>query len=197
MPAVASEGVAENVEQVLCLDPHYRYALRYDAFVDQVQIDGQPLRDEDLTRIRLELARAYELRVSLQIVSEVVRYVARERLPHVHPVREYLEGVRWDGVERLEQWLVTYAGVETRRSCGLLGAGSQSAPWRGSCSQVQARHGADPAGRAGRGQVDAFPCARRRLLRDDALDLRNKDSVLSIKEPGYTTCGARQHEEPR
>ncbi len=29
-----------------------------------------------------------------------------------HPVREYLEGLTWDGIERLNDWLVLYAGAE-------------------------------------------------------------------------------------
>ena len=172
----------ENVEQVLCMDPHYRYALRYDAFVDQVQIDGQPLRDEDLTRIRLELARAYELRVSLQIVSEVVRYVARERLPHVHPVREYLEGVRWDGVERLEQWLVTYAGVEDAPIVRAIGrrfaVGAVARIMQPGCKldTVLILQGAQGAGKS-----TLFRVLGGDYFRDDALDLRQKDAVLSIK----------------
>lgn len=30
---------------------------------------------------------------------------------HIHPVREYLNGIEWDGIERLDRWLIDYAGA--------------------------------------------------------------------------------------
>ena len=44
------------------------------------------------------------------MVSRSVGAVAREI--RVHPVRDYLTSLRWDGVPRLEQWVITYLGAE-------------------------------------------------------------------------------------
>lgn len=48
--------------------------------------------------------------VSVDVVGKAVQAVAEQR--PFHPVREYLEGLQWDGVERIEHWLVDHAQVE-------------------------------------------------------------------------------------
>lgn len=42
-------------------------------------------------------------------VAEAVIAVAREN--SYHPVREYLDGLKWDGKSRLDSWLTVYCGV--------------------------------------------------------------------------------------
>ena len=45
----------------------------------------------------------------LRVAQAIQLAVLRRR---VHPVRDYLKGLAWDGVPRLERWLTTYLGVE-------------------------------------------------------------------------------------
>lgn len=47
--------------------------------------------------------------VPASIAGQAVETVARDRL--FHPVREYLDGLVWDGLPRLDTWLVTYLGA--------------------------------------------------------------------------------------
>jgi putative DNA primase/helicase len=47
---------------------------------------------------------------SRSAISECVAVVAKERT--VHPVREYLKGLEWDGVHRLDTWLLKYMGAQ-------------------------------------------------------------------------------------
>ena len=43
-------------------------------------------------------------------VGRAIQTVAREKL--VHPVRDYLNALKWDGTPRLDMWLTRYLGVE-------------------------------------------------------------------------------------
>lgn len=47
--------------------------------------------------------------VPASIAGQAVEAVARDRL--CHPVREYLDAIRWDGMKRIDAWLSTYLGA--------------------------------------------------------------------------------------
>jgi len=66
--------------------------------------------DDDIARLQEWLQRMGLPRVGREIVGQAVEVFARER--RYHPVRDWLEGLRWDGVRRLDRWLFTYFGAE-------------------------------------------------------------------------------------
>jgi Virulence-associated protein E len=89
--------------------------LRYDRFADRMLINGLPdfgpvLEDAALDRLWLILDRRFRLRPTKDLLRTVVSDVAR--LNGFHPVRDYLDGLRWDGVKRIDRWLVDYGGAE-------------------------------------------------------------------------------------
>jgi predicted P-loop ATPase len=47
--------------------------------------------------------------VNSRVAGEAAVTVAKENL--FHPIRDYLEGLVWDGIERIPTWLTTYLGV--------------------------------------------------------------------------------------
>ena len=80
----------------------------------------RPWTDGDDVRAAEWLQRR-ELNVTPMIVSRSVGAVAREIT--VHPVRDYLGALTWDGVPRIETWACRYLGAEDtafNRSVGAL-----------------------------------------------------------------------------
>lgn len=81
-------------------------------------ITGQPmaqdgpreLTDSDYTAVSAALARSHGLNFSTQQVSAAIEATAQENA--YHPIREYLNGLKWDGVPRLEHWLHNFLGAE-------------------------------------------------------------------------------------
>lgn len=73
--------------------------------------DGpRELTDSDYTAVSSALARSHGLSFSVQQVSAAIEATAQENA--YHPIREYLTGLKWDGVQRLEHWLHDFLGAD-------------------------------------------------------------------------------------
>ena len=70
----------------------------------------RPLIDADVVAIQEYLQWAGLRRIGRDTIHQAVDKRAREC--SFHPVKEYLNGLQWDGVLRLETWLSTYLGAE-------------------------------------------------------------------------------------
>lgn len=98
--------------------------LGYDEFAGRVVLLHPPpwvkqsdawtprgINDVDISRL-IEWLEGFHLTPKFSNVAPVIERVAR--VQSFHPVRDYLDGLpAWDGVPRLNEWLETYAGVES------------------------------------------------------------------------------------
>ncbi len=105
----------QNVVTVLEDDPRWRNRIRLNAFDLSPYLtlpDRAPERmtDEAETGLALWLARVYGFEPPTARVGEAVRYIAGRHA--YHPVREYLDGLTWDGVERCADLLPLGFGAE-------------------------------------------------------------------------------------
>lgn len=81
---------------------------------------GPALDDATLTRLWLTLDKRFDLRVPKAVLRDVLADTAR--LNGFHPVKDYLESVRWDAKPRLDTWLIDYAGAEDSAYTRAVGA---------------------------------------------------------------------------
>jgi predicted P-loop ATPase len=84
--------------------------LRHDTFSNRLLIDGEILDDAAAIALWFDIELRYGFRSSKELFIDVVEDLARTNA--FHPVRDYLDSLVWDGVERASSWLSTYAGVE-------------------------------------------------------------------------------------
>ncbi|MCB1379848.1 MAG: toprim domain-containing protein [Alphaproteobacteria bacterium] len=109
-----------NVLTALEQDEAFAGALVFDEFRQEVMANHRLPWDEptatvprawqDGDDVRLsEWLQRHEIDVSPVLVSRCVATVARDI--RVHPVREYLGGLKWDGIPRLEMWTGAYLGA--------------------------------------------------------------------------------------
>ncbi len=103
-------GSLRNMAHVLKGDPRWQGRLRWSEFEAVVLLDGQSLRDNDLSRLAIWLDEVYGVRGAADNLHRAVNVVAEEHA--FHPVRDWLDGLQWDGKPRLDGLLATYFGAE-------------------------------------------------------------------------------------
>ena len=110
--------ILANAITALRLAPEWQGVLAYDEFRSNVvavkpvpwgALPKGPWTDQE-DRLTAEWLQHNRIFVSVEIASQAVQTVAAER--RVHPIRQYLDSLKWDGTPRLNRWLSTYLGVE-------------------------------------------------------------------------------------
>jgi predicted P-loop ATPase len=88
--------------------------VRHDRFADRVLLDGLSgfgpvLDDAALNHLWLIFDKLFHFRPTINLTGIVISDAAL--LNGFHPVVDYLDGLTWDGIKRLDEWLITYAGA--------------------------------------------------------------------------------------
>jgi predicted P-loop ATPase len=91
--------------------------LRYDEFADHLLLTvgsdpEQRLEDPQVHRLWFRIEEEFGFSPSLDRFRTFLSDAAWQN--RFHPVRDYLDGLRWDGVQRLDDWLFRYGGATTR-----------------------------------------------------------------------------------
>lgn len=99
-----------NVDTILRLDSRWRGLLWRDLYRQQLRLGARAWRDEDDQDVALWLSRVYGIEYGPEVIRQCVASVAMANARD--PLREYLTGLAWDGVRRLDGILVWGFGVE-------------------------------------------------------------------------------------
>ena len=110
-------SILANVMAALRHDPSLVKAFAYDEMQRTTMlmqkegrpIEARPVEDADVFRLQEFLQRAGLKNLGTETVHNAVEQRGREC--RFHPVRDYLEILKWDGTPRVENWLVRYLGA--------------------------------------------------------------------------------------
>lgn len=110
----------ENIRIVLLNHPEFKGKVHYNQFSEKLETQGMrwrgadggrrvPMSDDDLAAIRLWLEKRYDV----NSISKVDDALATLKFyTGYHPVRDYLNSLKWDGVDRLAGLLTECFGAE-------------------------------------------------------------------------------------
>lgn len=100
-----------NILAVLSLDPVYAGCFVWNEFSGLACYYGKTPTDKVDTDVATDLENRYGFySVSSKLVNEVIHSVAQEN--RVHPVRDYLNSIAWDGEDRLSTFFAHYMGAD-------------------------------------------------------------------------------------
>jgi predicted P-loop ATPase len=106
------KGHPENIRRAV---QQLGVVLRLNQFSVQTDVagldgHGPELNDAGAVRLRLLIHETYGFLPTQELFEQVLIDMAHAN--RFHPVREYLDGLKWDGRQRLGGWLTYYLGAE-------------------------------------------------------------------------------------
>jgi predicted P-loop ATPase len=185
-----SKPLLQNAILMLRHAPEWQGVLGYNEFSLFVttlksppwpgSIAGKNWTDDDDTHTTCWLQANGILINSSKIVSEAVQSVAKEH--PFHPVRDYLNSLRWDGCHRLMEWTITYLGAKStplNKAIGqrwLISAIARIMRPGAKCDHVLLLEGPQGAGKSTALEIMASPP----WFTDHLSDLGSKDSRIEL-----------------
>jgi predicted P-loop ATPase len=122
-PMESKSSTASNLANALLMlrdDPKLRDAIAFDEMLrapvlvrplkDEPNFATRPITDADVAVIQEHLQWSGLTKLGKDTAHQAVH--ARSIECSFHPVRDYLNGLSWDGTRRLRSWLATYLGAE-------------------------------------------------------------------------------------
>lgn len=105
-------------------DPSFHELLRLNLFSNDIEFNHEVhwsntihkdkcLEDEDLTAIRYYLSRTHGIEPSKQIVGEACYIIASRK--SYHPIKQFIQQETWDGIPRLDEWLLKSSGCDDNK----------------------------------------------------------------------------------
>lgn len=183
----------ENVFVFLDAHPALKGLIAFDKFAlrivkrqpapwDVFHTDGSSeWSDNDNLELSLWLSTMYGFTVrSLDTINQAVKLIAGRNA--FDPLLDYLEGLAWDGNERIRTWLTDFAGVESSEYSRLVGElfliSMVARAYKPGCIMR-----AMPVfeGRQFRGKSSVARILAGEFFSDSPLDLRGKDGFINIQ----------------
>lgn len=192
-----------NLVTILTNDPGWRGVLAHDSFSDRIAMTRCPpshahlaegtwprqWSDQDDVLAALWLQREWRIEAGPDLVAQAVIAVATRQ--SVHPVRQYLEALSWDGVPRLDAWLTTYLGVRDTVYSRAVGACTlRAAVARASRPGCKVDTMLILQGEQGAGKSTAIKmlCGEA-WFTDDLADFGSKDAAMQLRGAWFIEVG--------
>ena len=106
----------ENMCRILRHHPEFKGKIRFDKYKDQMEIykndEWQAFGEETAIIFQTRISILFECfrRVGKEMISDAILHVAKEN--SIDSAVDFITSLKWDGIERLNNWLSTVYGVK-------------------------------------------------------------------------------------
>jgi predicted P-loop ATPase len=181
--------VVANAITALRLAPEWQAVLRFDEFALVTRVQHSPPWEGGVMADRAwapiddlrvtDWLQHQNILVGLDVASQAVETVARDE--PFHPVRDYLNGLCWDGRPRVANWLTSHLGVERSDYSDAVGQRFLiSAVARVMAPGCKADAMLIVEGPQGAGKSKAIDCLVGQWFSDELSDIATKDASLQL-----------------
>lgn len=111
-------STSSNIDMILANDQHLQGLFSYNTFDTKRYIlrappwreleESEPIRNVDYAGIRNYIETIYGISSAMKVEDSLSLVIERSSM---HPIREYLEKLKWDGNKRIEKALTEYFGA--------------------------------------------------------------------------------------
>lgn len=105
----AVKNTLQNLELIFYNDPIYKDKIEFNELTQMITFNRQDWRDVTENRIKLHLEKEYTLYTSIDSINQMCSIIADDH--SYHPIKEYLNSVKWDGVQRIKSVFNDFLGA--------------------------------------------------------------------------------------
>lgn len=105
----AVKNTLQNLELIFYNDLTYKDKIEFNELTQMITFNRQDWRDVTENRIKLHLEKEYNLYTSIDSINQMCSIIADDH--SYHPIKEYLNTVKWDGVQRIKSVFSDFLGA--------------------------------------------------------------------------------------
>lgn len=102
----------ENCLNVLQNDETYKNRITFNEFSNKVLLDGKQWKDEDFSQLVYHMETNYNITNEKKIRHALAIENKRNKF---HPIKDYLNGLKWDGIQRLSTLFIDFLGADDNK----------------------------------------------------------------------------------
>lgn len=103
------KNTLSNLNLILSNDERYQDKIEFNELTNMITFNRENWTDIQESHLKLYLEQSYDLLASVENISHICNIVADTH--RYHPIKEYIESTRWDGISRIQMVFIDFLGA--------------------------------------------------------------------------------------